>query len=164
MRPIVFMAHGEIISPAKGLTMGGVLITLRKANAALACLPENIRIPRPQIVCGKDAECFHTAELLAAQYLSGYSIESALKEEATDETIARFTEQLRQGEETLIVISHMTIIGKILDHLALAKGERFPEPLRDLAPDEVAAVDLDAAPFVSSLVFAKGTTGVNPKL
>jgi hypothetical protein len=152
---IVLMTHGEAISPTEGLTLAGLMTTIRKANAVLACLPEGQRVPRPKIICGPDSDCLQTADIFSAQYVSGFKIEPALGEEPEDGELEDLARTFARSAENIVGISHAKTANRLLRFLAAAKGEGFPAPLSELKMDEVVAVNINGGSLVTSLQIIK---------
>ncbi len=152
---IILMTHGETNSAAEGLTVAGLLTTMRKANAALACIPEGRRVPRPKILCGPDSDCMQTVDIFAAQYVSGFLIRPALRDEPDDEELDALARELMSSAENIVVISHAKTVSRLIGRLAAARGEKIDSPIPDLAMDEVLALELNGKPIAETLRVSK---------
>jgi hypothetical protein len=152
---IILMTHGEAISPTEGLTIAGLMTTIRKANAVLTCLPEGQRVPRPKIICGPDSDCLQTADIFSAQYVSVFTIEPALGDEPGDGELEDLARKFAHSAENIVGISHAKTVGRLLGFLAATKGDGFPAPLPELKMDEVAAVNANGSSLVASLQIIK---------
>ena len=152
---VILMTHGETNSTAEGLTVAGLLTTMRKANAVLACLPEGQRVPRPQIFCGSDSDCLQTADIFAAQYVSGFSIKPALRDGPEECELMALAREMAASPENIAVISHAKTVSRLVEQLAAVRGEAMASRLPELTMDEVLAVELNGKPIAETLRVSK---------
>jgi hypothetical protein len=141
---LIFTAHGETISPTDELTAVSCLIAIRKIDAILACLPENLRIPRPLVFCGTDNKSTRTAEIISSCLVAQYGKMPALGENSAGETRA-FAAKLLKFKRPCLVISHAEIIDLLIADIAALLGQQITAP-RSIGSDGIIAIDTDTRP------------------
>lgn len=120
---VIMMAHGETISPNSHLTAASCLDTLKKAQLALTCLPEDERFPRPNIICGFDNESRRTGTLLAGNLSSHFREHAGAADNPEQDDQRLLAKMIIDEGKHVILATHNTTIRLMLPALAAVSGK-----------------------------------------
>jgi len=119
MAILILLKHGEIQldpagSPATHLSPGSCIEAIRMAEAALGAIPEELRVPRPHILCGKEDETAITAALIASLFHIVPVISAALGEAFDRAELCKFASGCHHADRPIIAVSHEQTIHAVV--------------------------------------------------
>lgn len=155
---IIFTAHGETISPDATLTAASCLLAIRKVDAIMACLPLELRLPRPDICCGDDNESRRTAELIGSCLCKEFSLHEGLADVPGRHDTRGFAAELLARQSPCVIVSHSATIDMLIADIAAFVGEEIALP-EALGNDGVIAIDARCRPL--RMIFRKATSFVS---
>jgi len=120
MPVIVLLKHGviqcdETGSPTNHLAPGSCIETIRMSEAALGAIPEDNRLPRPDILSAPENEAAITATLCAKIFHTVLAVREALADRIDRAKLREFVIECVVANRPIIAISHLSTIDALIE-------------------------------------------------